>query len=96
MRVRCPTNPVEPNLTVVGCGREYDYPDHLIEDDPDGWVDCPHCGLGFDPTSPLSAPQPNDARDAEYQRQRALQPYVGQGEDNWTQTILASMLERNG
>lgn len=37
---------------IVGCGREIS-----AEPDPDdGWVDCPECGLMFDPDHPENKP----------------------------------------
>lgn len=34
---------------LVGCGQTFEQSDESIADDPDGWVDCPNCGLGFHP-----------------------------------------------
>jgi hypothetical protein len=39
---RCPTMP--DNNGVEGCGDEFD-----ATPDADGYVECPHCGLTFDP-----------------------------------------------
>lgn len=52
----CPVNPVlaTDGRPIVGCGRSF-----AAERDPDdGWVDCPHCGLMFDPDHPENAMQP--------------------------------------
>lgn len=48
--VRCPDNPVpitsghDPDRPIVGCGRSF-----AQKPDDEGWVDCPYCGLGFNP-----------------------------------------------
>ena len=49
MTVRCPDNLVlaTDGRPIVGCGTEI--PD--VRDD-EGWVDCPNCGLGFNPRPP--------------------------------------------
>lgn len=55
---RCPTNPLhnsEP-LVIVGCGATFE----AVPDD-EGLVDCPMCGIWFDPTHPASQPQPAGA-----------------------------------
>jgi hypothetical protein len=53
--VRCPIEDNEPGPTgtIVGCGHVFD----ALPDD-DGIVDCPNCGLFFDPDHPNSQPQP--------------------------------------
>ena len=51
--LRCPDWPdptADPGIDIRGCGREFRL---LDEDDIDDWVDCPHCGLMFDPRQGL-------------------------------------------
>jgi hypothetical protein len=47
----CPARDPE-DTDIPGCGRTFDVSDADRDDDPDRWVDCPHCGLGFDPDYP--------------------------------------------
>lgn len=50
----CPSDPVPVVLgtpgTIEGCGQTF-----TSEPDAEGWVDCPHCGLGFNPSNPENA-----------------------------------------
>ena len=58
--VRCPTNATDSDgtpHTVIGCGAHV--PD---ERDSDGLIDCPRCGICFDPTSPTNHPTTGDNR----------------------------------
>jgi hypothetical protein len=55
--VRCPTSEAfrDDGIPILGCGSTFI---QVLDDDPDGWADCPHCGLGFDPDHPANQPQP--------------------------------------
>lgn len=46
----CPDTIPEPDA-VVGCGRTF----HAVPDD-EGFVDCPHCGMFFQPLHPANSP----------------------------------------
>lgn len=56
--VLCPPGPAtEPGPDDVrGCGRTFAQNLASIVEDPDHWVDCPHCGMFFDPTTPDTDP----------------------------------------
>lgn len=59
--LRCPTSATDTNgapHTVIGCGAVV--PD---ERDSDGLVDCPHCGICFDPTNPTNTSTPTSTGD---------------------------------
>jgi len=48
MKYRCPTTPTpyddNPDETMAGCGHEFE-----AEPDEEGLVDCPNCGMWFNP-----------------------------------------------
>lgn len=54
---RCPSNPTlaTDGHPIVGCGLTFEQDDASRDFDPDHWVDCTHCGLGFDPDNPANA-----------------------------------------
>jgi hypothetical protein len=53
--VICPEVDAEPGQygPTIGCGHRF-----TAEPDFEGFVDCPNCGLWFDPDHPNSQPQP--------------------------------------
>lgn len=51
-RYVCPNWPDDEPAELVGCGTAFHVPDLVRDADPYGWVDCPSCGLAFDPDNP--------------------------------------------
>lgn len=53
--LRCPDTDRGPQVDaipagladIIGCGRTFPQALEALADDPDGWADCPHCGVGF-------------------------------------------------
>lgn len=56
--VTCPKDDPNPVRPVPGCGHVFD----VETDTCDDMVDCPSCGLFFDPGHPNSQPQTAEAR----------------------------------